>query len=495
MDPPATRYLDREGAAMAYQVVGDGSADVVFAYEIAAHLDLLWTDPDLHHNYERVARYARSACFQPRGFGLSEQISYTPTIEQQADDILAVMDAVGMQRATLVGQVTTCGAAALLAARMPERVHGLVLFMPMPFGWAARDDTHGWTAADIDSYFGEWRAAARDWGSGRSAVLWEPAWDNSLNRRLTAFTERSSATPTAAQAYIEAALDQDVRHVYRSVQAPTRVIWFAGCRLPETYGRYSADLIPGATFHSLPKMPPGTSFGQGFVRVADHIEEVATGRPHAADADRFLGTVVFTDVVSSTELLANVGDAKYQDMRANHERLVRLEVEAAGGRLVSVMGDGTMSVFDGPSKAVRCAESICRHAAGDGLSIRAGVHTGELQRDGMNVTGMAVHIGARVGATADANEVLVSRTVRDLVVGAGLFFVSRGEHTLKGVPDAWELFAISQAVDQAGTLPLEAPIRTRMDKVAIRSARRAPRMGRAAARLINGIQRRRARPN
>ena len=398
MDPAPTHYLDRDGAALAYQVVGNGPVDVVAAYEIGMHLDLCWTDPDIHHNYERLAAFSRFACFQPRGFGLSDRITYTPTIEQEADDILAVMDAIGMRQATLMGNASTCGAVALVAARVPERVHGLVLFMPVPFGWGARTDTHGWTASDVDAFLGDVQHAVDQWGSGESIRIWGPAWGSNLNRRLSALLERSSATPAAAQMYLEAFLDQDVRDVYRSVQVPTRVLWLGGCPTPEAYGRYAADLIPGASFHLVPEAPMGSSIGQIFVPIFDHLEEAATGTPHSADADRFLGTVVFTDVVASTELLAEVGDARYQEPAGRITNVVvRLEVETAGGRLVSVMGDGTMSVFDGPSTAVRCAESICRAAAADGLSIRAGVHTGELQRDGMNVTGMSVHIGARVG--------------------------------------------------------------------------------------------------
>ena len=493
MDPAPTHYLDRDGAALAYQVVGEGPVDVVAAYEIGMHLDLCWTDPDIHRNYERLAGFSRFACFQPRGFGLSDRITYSPTIEQQADDILAVMDAVGMRRATLMGNASTCGAVALLAARVPERVHGLVLFMPVPFGWGARTDTHGWTAPDVDAFLGDVQHAVDQWGSGESIRIWGPAWGSNLNRRLSALLERSSATPAAAQRYLEAFLDQDVRDVYRSVQVPTRVLWLAGCPTPESYGRYAADLIPGASFHLVPEAPMGSSIGQIFVPIFDHLEEAATGTAHSADADRFLGTVVFTDVVSSTELLASVGDAKYQDMRANHERLVRLEVEAAGGQLMSVMGDGTLSVFDGPSKAVRCAESICRAADADGLSVRAGVHTGELQRDGMNVTGMTVHLGARVGAAAGPGEVLVSRTVHDLVAGSGLTFASRGEHELKGVPDSWELFAVTHAGDQDDSLPAEESMQTPMDKMALQTARRAPSFARATMRLANAVERRRAR--
>ena len=493
MDPVPTHYVDRDGAALAYQVIGDGPTDVVAAFEIGMHLDLSWTDPDIHHNYERLAGWSRLTGFQPRGFGLSEQISYTPTVEQQADDILAVMDAVGIRRATLFGVISTSGPIAMVAARAPERVHSLALYLPLPYGLAAAVDTHGWSAAEVDLYFEDWKHAFRRWGAGETIVLLDREWTSSLNRRLAALLERSSATPAAAQSYMDAVFDRDVRDVFRSVQVPTRIVWPESCPFPAAYGRYAASLIPGATFHLLPATPPGSSIGQTFARVWDHVEEAATGTAHSSDADRFLGTVVFTDVVASTELLAKVGDEKYQALRADHERRVRLEVEAAGGRLVSVMGDGTMSVFDGPTAAVRCARTMCEAAAEDGLAVRAGVHTGELQRDGMNVTGMSVHIGARVGAVADAGEVLVSRTVHDLVVGSGLHFASRGEHELKGVQGSWELFSLRHAGEQADTVPIEESIETPMDKMALQTARRAPSFARATMRMANAIERRRAR--
>lgn len=233
--------------------------------------------------------------------------------------------------------------------------------------------------------------------------------------------------------------------------------------------------------------------GQATRPILDHVEEVATGASPAGDVDRFLGTVLFTDVVSSTELLARVGDSTYRQIRADHERLVRLAVERNRGEMMTVTGDGTLSVFTGPGSAVRCAETICRDAQEAGLAVRAGIHTGELERDAMNVTGLTVHIGARVSAAARPGQVLVSRTVRDLVAGSGLTFASQGEHDLKGVPGTWELFAVTHAGDQPHTLPHEESMQTPLDKVALQTARRAPRLARAGLRLGNAVQRRRAK--
>jgi class 3 adenylate cyclase len=205
--------------------------------------------------------------------------------------------------------------------------------------------------------------------------------------------------------------------------------------------------------------------------------------------------VLFTDVVSSTALLAKVGDASYQQLRADHERQVRLAVERHGGDLMTVTGDGTLSVFDSPSATVRCAVIICREAEQSGIAVRAGIHTGELERDGMNVTGLTVHIGARVGAAAEPGEVLVSRTVHDLVGGSGLTFARRGEHELKGIPGRWELFAVTHAGEQPTDLPLEDSMQTPIDKLVLQTARTAPGFVRAAVRLGNAIERRRARSN
>lgn len=492
MDPVSTRYIDRDGAALAYQVVGVGPVDVVAYCEIVMHLDLMWTDPDLHHNYERGAGYSRTVYFQRRGFGLSDRISYTPTLEQQADDVLAVMDAVGMRRATLVGVVGTCGALAVVAAKAPERVNALILINPVSQGLGSSGESHGWTEVELTSYIEGYRHAYANWGSGHSAAMWDPVQDTAHNRRLMALLERCSATPLAAQSHFEWMVQLDIQDVLRSVQVATRVLRLPSNPAPEAAARYLAGLLPGGTFHVLPPTPPGSSLGQAWLSISDHIEEVATGAHHSADADRFLGTVLFTDVVSSTELLARVGDAQYRQMRASHERLVRLAVENTGGHLVDVAGDGTLSVFDGPTKAVRCGGTICREASEAGIAVRAGIHTGELERDGLRITGITVHIGASVGAAADPGEVLVSRTVRDLVVGSGMTFASRGEHELMGAQGRWELFAVTHAGDQQHSLPREESMQTPVDKMALQMARRAPRISRAALRVGNAVQRRRA---
>ena len=493
MDPVPTQYIDRDGAAFAFQVVGDGPVDVVNFLELVQHLDLAWTNPDLHHNFEHSATYSRTAYFQLRGFGLSEQIAYIPTLEQQADDVVAVMDAVGMERATLVGLFGTCGALALVAARAPERVSGLVFIDPVCQGPDSTDEMHGWTKSEAAQFFELYQRVQSNWGSGSVVDIWDPVLATPYNRRLMALLERCSATPAAAYSYYEWVRQLDIQDVLRSVQVPARVLHIPSSPLPEAAVRYVAELLPTGTFHVVSPTLPGASLGESLRQFAGDVEEVATGSHLPSDADRFLGTVLFTDVVSSTELLERVGDARYRQMRADHERLVRLAVETEGGRLISVTGDGTLSVFESPTKAVRCAETICREAEQAGVAVRAGIHTGELERDAMNVTGLTVHIGARVGAAAEPGQVLVSRTVRDLVAGSGLTFASRGEHQLKGVSGTWELFAVTHAGEQPEDLPQEESMQTPMDKMVLQTARTAPAFVRAAVRLGNAIERRRAR--
>ena len=482
MDPVPTQYIDRDGAALAYQVVGDGPVDVVCCWDIVQHLDLSWTDPDIHHVLERGASYSRTVHFQLRGFGLSDRLAYVPTLEQQAGDVLAVMDAVGMRRATLCGLAGTDRPLALVAANTPERVNALVLV----------NTASCWTKPELAGVVERIRNAFDHWGSGETLELWDSVQASPYNRRLMALLERSSATPAAARSYLEWALQQDLEDILPSVQAPTRVLHLPASAIPEAPVRHVAELIPDATFHQLPPTPPGSSIGQALLPIFDHVEEAATGTPHSAKAERYFGTVLFTDVVSSTELLERVGDAQYRHMRADHERLVRLVVETGGGRLMTVTGDGTLSVFDGPSAAVLCAETICREAEQAGMAVRAGIHTGELERDAMNVTGLTVHIGARVSAAAEPGQILVSRTVHDLVAGSGLALATRGDHQLKGVSGAWELFVVTGAGAQPN-LPQEHSMQTSMDKMVLQTARMAPALVRAAARLGNAIRRRRAR--
>jgi class 3 adenylate cyclase len=494
MEAPEARYLERDGALLAFQVVGDGPTDVLWVGEAAQHFDLSWTDPELHEMYERAATYSRTAYMQTRGLGLSDPISYWPTLDQQADDVLDVLDAAEMPRATLVGSLTTCGAVVLAAARAPERVSSLVLLRGFACGPLAPDaGQHGWTEEAAADYAAGWRRAMERWGTGATIDMWDPALATSYNRRLMAMLERCSAKPAFARVYLEAALHLDLVPYLPSVQAPVRVLYTPTGHEPIAAIRRTAELAPNATFYELPPTPAGASIADAYVDVWGHVKEAATGQPYEAADDRFLGTVLFTDVVGSTELLARIGDSAYRELRATHERQVRLRVDEHGGRVANVTGDGTLSVFDGPTKAVRCADQIRLDATHLGIEVRAGLHTGELSRTGRDVTGLGVHIGARICGLAEAGEVLVSTTVRDLVAGSGLAFVERGPQPLKGVPGRWTLCALAGTAVQPAPLPVERSLETPLDRAALRTARTAPRVMRVALRMGNAVQRYRAR--
>lgn len=492
MDPSDTQYVDRDGRALAYQVVGDGSQDVVFFLESNLHLDLMWTDPQIHYLFERGASFARSAFFQRRGLGLSDPVDYVPTLEQQADDVEAVMDAIGMKRATLVGIASTCGPIALVAARAPERVGGLVLVSPWSESVICTNPMpHGWEPAEAERFVEGWRNAYANWGSGATAAMWNPEIETPYNRRLMAMLERCSAAPATAQAHCEWIMRLDYSRVLPSIQCPARVVHVPASAEPRAVGQYIADQIPNGSLEMLPPTPPGASLGEAWLPIMDHVEEIATGAHRSADADRFLGSLLFTDLVGSTAALARMGDRAYSELRGAHERHVRQEVENAGGHLVNVTGDGTFSVFDGPAAAVGCAVRICEGAHQLGIEARAGVHMGEVQRAGPELTGMTVHLGARVSAAAGPGEVLVSRPVRDLVVGSGMSFTDRGEHQLKGVPGKWRLYAVTGAGSASTPLPEQSPTIGRGDRVVLRLARKHPWALRAGVGVANAWQRRR----
>lgn len=492
MEPAETRYLQRESGALAYQVVGDSGADVVWLSEVNQHLDMAWTEPQMHHLYSRAAQYSRTVYFQQRGVGLSDPTPAHPTVEEQADDALAVMDAVGMRRATLVASFTTAGPAALVAARAPERVHGLVLVSPLVQGLATAADgvPDGWTRAEVEEFVELWRGVFDAWGSGRSAAVSHPSFDTSYNRRLFALLERASASPARAQAFFEWAVAADARSVLPQVKAPARVLYTPGGTIPEGHVREVARLIPGATFRELPLPPVGSSIGEYFVPVYEEIAAVATGTaPERVDVR--MGAVLFTDLVASTELLARLGDTAYGELRSAHERRVRVAVDRYGGELQSVTGDGTLSLFSSTARALESALALVAEEQDNGLGMRVGVHTGELDQTHLSPTGMTVHVAARVMALAGAGQVLVSQASRDIAADdPDLAFAPAGTHVLKGVPGEWVLWSVTAA----GGVPAVAvpPRPTASDRVVVAIARRAPRAARAVVRLGNAVQRRRA---
>jgi class 3 adenylate cyclase/pimeloyl-ACP methyl ester carboxylesterase len=490
VDPATTSYLDREGSALAYQVVGKGRAETVWHLDTVQHLDLSWADPHSHYNFERAAAVGRGAIFQRRGVGLSEPVDFVPTLEQQAEDVLAVAAACDMERPVVVGVFSSCAAVAMAAAMAPDRIGGLVLVLPFADGVPSEDGRVpvGWDDADAAAYREAQQEALASWGSGRSVALWDEAADTPFNRRLMGLLERSSMTPAAARAHVRWYRALDLSPVLRSIAVPTRVLRQATNRIPARAVQHVAELIEGAEYHELPAVPRGASLGETFAPVVDHAVELATGG-HTGTTQTMFGTVLFTDIVGSTEVLARLGDRGYGALRDEHERQVRLTVDDLGGQLLKVIGDGTLSLFDGPIAAITSADRLRREAGALGVPIRAGVHTGELQRPGGDVAGMTVHVGARIAGLAGPGEILLSRQVRDLTSAAGISFTSRGHRELRGVPGTWELFAVD-AVARPSDPDVAQPIAlSRADAVTLAAARRTPSALRAISRAASAVRR------
>jgi len=431
----ATRYARSGDLSIAYQTVGEGP-DIVFVPGFMSHVELNWEYAFYRIPLERIAAYARLTVLDKRGTGLSDRPSGLGTFEERMDDVRAVMDDAGIERATLIGISEGAAMCALMAATHPDRVTRLVLLAgACPGVFALAEDERasfldfverGWNTGEVIDFFVQ---HAPD----RAAVL--PG--------LARF-ERYACTPAVAREIMRRTFDSDVRAVLPAVSVPTLVVHNDGDPVVRAdHGRYYADHIPGARlellrgdFHATwrtAEYDPQTALIQAFV----------TGEPPRATErmDRVLSTVLFTDIAGSTVLAGDLGDAQWREVLDRHDAAAAQEVGSHGGVLVKSTGDGILARFDGPSRAVACAHALRRRAEDLGLQTRAGAHTGEIELRGDDVGGIAVHIASRVSGVAGPGEVLVSRTVKDLSVGSGIRFEDRGEHELKGVSDAWQLYA------------------------------------------------------
>ena len=436
--PPETRYAKSGDVNIAYQVVGDAPLDLVLVPGFISHLDLDWQGPGYAHMLERLASFTRLIRFDKRGTGLSDRPGGLPDLETRMDDVRAVMDAVGTKRAALMGYSEGGPLSMLFAATYPERTTSLVLYGT----YAKRrdpDDDYPWCATweERQAYAD---AVERDWGSEADLGTMAPnAGDAEVDWWRS--RARAAASPGAAKALILMNSSIDVRSVLATIHVPTLVLHRTGDRdsHPEE-GRYIAERIPGARFVELggddhsPWIDPD--------QVVDEVEEFLTGGRRAAEPDRVLATVLFTDIVGSTVQAASLGDRRWRSLLEQHHEVVRRELQRYRGVEVDTAGDGFLATFDGPARAVRCAAAIGKAVRTLGIEVRAGVHTGEVERVGTGITGIAVHTGARVAAEAGPGEVLVSSTVKELVAGSGLGFVDRGVHRLKGVPGESRLYAL-----------------------------------------------------
>ena len=435
MFEPETRYARGRGGYVAYQVFGDGPLDLIVGTGPASNIDLIWDQPAAARFYSQLGGFARVALFDRRGTGLSDAIDEAPILEQQADDIRVVADAAGMERPALLMISGATSMGMMFAATQPERTAALVLVAPAAVGGTILDPTARKVVVD---------EIENTWGQGRMLSIYSPGnADNERFRRWFGRYERNAVSPSMARQLVEMALEIDLTPVLPTIQAPTLVVHRSGDRMvPVADGRRVAELIPGARFAEFEGDDHFVYLGNSDA-VLEEVEEFLTGARGDRDPDRVLATVLFTDIVGSTELAARDGDRVWRQTLEEHDRLVEAELERFRGRPVKTMGDGVLATFDGPARAIRCAKSL--GAAVErrlGLRVRAGLHTGEIEVIGEDVGGIAVHIGARVSALAGPGEVLVSGTVKDLVVGSDIEFGERGTHALKGVPGEWRVYSV-----------------------------------------------------
>lgn len=440
MDVPQTRYARSGDLQIAYQVVGDGPLDILWVPSYLSNTELFWELPSFARFYERLASFSRLILFDRRGSGMSDGLAGATPLEEQVDDVQAVIDAAGSQQPVLASYLEGCGLTALFAASNPDLVRALVLLSPQPrlvagpgYEWAPSTEQRAAFVKEV----------VDTWGTDRTPLADVVAGHDDRQRPVMARIQRLAMSPAAAAASLAMIGDTDVRDVLPSVQCPTLVLRPENdTYLDERHSLYVAEHIPGARYVKVPGN--GALWTGAEDAIADEIQQFLTGARRPVASDRVLATVLFTDIVASTARAAQLGDAAWRSLLERHDRIVREEVERHRGRFVKSLGDGALAVFDGPSRAISSAIAIRDRLRDIELEIRAGLHTGECERfPDDDIGGLAVHIGARISSLAAANEVLVSGTVRDLSVGSGVVLDDRGEHDLKGVPGPWRVFAVA----------------------------------------------------
>jgi pimeloyl-ACP methyl ester carboxylesterase len=442
MSTPPTQYAKSGDASIAYQVVGDGPIDLVLVLGFATHLELQWESPPLARFFERISSFSRLIIFDKRGTGLSDPVTEAPTLEQRIDDLGVVMDAAGSEQAALFGISEGGPMSALFAATHPDRVNALLLYGAMgrtteapDYPWASPAEALRESAAEFIAPY---------WGQQAEGMveLFAPSLaDDPQAVEYTARLERSAASPAMVQQIFEMFLDIDVRSILPTIHVPTLVLHRHGDRVVNwRAGKELAAQIPSAEYVELPGIDHLPWAGDSEA-VLGEIEEFLTGARSVAEPDRVLATVMLTDIVGSTERAGELGDARWRELLSAHQDAVRRELTRFRGREVKTLGDGFLASFDGPARAIQSGHAIVEAARSSGLEVRIGIHSGEVEVIEDDLGGIAVHIAARVGALASADEVLVTSTVKDLVAGSGIQFEDRGSKQLKGVSDEWHLFA------------------------------------------------------
>ncbi len=441
---PETRYVLSDGNHIAYQVADGGERDILYVPRMTAPIDVLWDDPIAARGLRRLTACGRLIMCDLRGWGASDSIDTTrlPAMQAWMDDIGAVLDAAESDQATLVAGSETALPLMLFAATNPDRTTGLVLINAFAHFLRTPETPFGIPPESAERYVERYRAIS---GRGELVDILAPTRSSeSAFRRWNARSQRLGAGPGTAAAIYDVFMRTDLSGVLPSIRVPTLVLHREGDQhVRDGHARFLADRIPGAQLVTLPG-DDNEWFSGEIEPLFDEIEQFVTGIRRARRTDRVLATVLFTDIVSSTERVATLGDAAWKAVREAHDELVRSHVESFGGRLIEFSGDGALATFDGPARAIYCACGVRDAADTLGLAIRAGLHTGEIELLSAGIGGLAVHIGARVAALADPNEVLVSAAVPPLVAGSSIRFRPHGTHELKGVPDPWEVFSVEE---------------------------------------------------
>jgi pimeloyl-ACP methyl ester carboxylesterase len=442
--PPKTQYTRSGDLHIAYQVVGEGPLDLVYVPGWVSHVELAWEEPTLARFLRRLASFSRLIMFDKRGTGLSDRVpnDKLPTLEERIDDLRAVMDAVDSERAAIFGFSEGGNLSAFFAATYPERTKALVLFGT--FAKRIWSSDYPWAPKPEDRER-ESETLEREWGELMDLEYYVPskAGDQPFLRRLATYFRRS-ASPGAAVALLRMNTQLDIRHILPTIRVPTLVIHRKGdCDANVEEGRWIAKQIPNARFVELSGEDHLPWVGHQDA-VIDEVQEFLTGARAIPEPNRVLATVLFTDIVGSTERAAVMGDRAWQELLDSHHALVRKELAQFRGREIKTVGDAFIATFDGPARAMRCACAIRDSVGSIGVEIRAGLHTGEIEITDHDIGGIGVHIAARIMSAAQPGEILVSSTVKDLSVGSGIAFIDRGAQVLKGVPDEWRLFTVNQ---------------------------------------------------
>jgi pimeloyl-ACP methyl ester carboxylesterase len=439
---PETLYTHSGDVSIAYQVVGDGPIDLVMAPGWIFHLEVIWEEPSFERMMRKLTPHFRILLFDKRGTGLSDRSIGASTLEDRMDDIRAVMDAAESEKAVVMGWSEGGTFAAMFAATYPDRTRALIIYAGGARFSRTPDFPFAVAPELVDAFV---KYVRESWGSGLGSYIVVPsrAGDEEF-RRWWGRYERMSISPSEALALLKVNQDIDVRHILPTISVPTLVLHQREEQfVPVELSRDMADRIPDARFIELPGTDHLFWFGNP-TETVDTVVEFVTGTRPQPDIDRVLSTVLFADIVGSTERAAQLGDHRWRDVLDSYYAAADDEIERLRGRRVKTLGDGVLATFDGPARAVRCAQGLAMKTRALGLEVRSGIHTGEIELMGEDVGGIAVHISSRVTDHAGAGEIVVSSTVKDLVAGSGIEFEERGSHELKGVPGRWNLYAVTR---------------------------------------------------